>query len=69
MENNEGLLQEIHKGLLKWYDFSPKSNVLYVGSPNDDLVEIFEEQGAKITFASCENDIANLLPQRVNFFH
>ena len=69
MENSEGLLREIHKGLLKWYDFSPNANILYAGLPEDDLVEIFKEQGAKITFASSENEIASLLLKKEGFFH
>ena len=68
MENVDELLREIRCGLLKWYEFNPDADVLYVGSTNDDFAEIFDKKRAKVTFVSSESDIEKLLPQKEKFF-
>lgn len=49
----DGLLQDIQKGLLQWYDFSSGGAVLYIGCHEDALASLFRELRLEVTYASC----------------
>lgn len=45
MEEENRIVREIAKGLLRWYDFKEGSSVLYIGEPEEALSELFRERG------------------------
>ncbi len=48
MNQAEQLIREISKGLLKWYDFKPHSNVLYTGNSHDPAAEALAEMSLQV---------------------
>lgn len=43
METENDIVWEIPKGLLRWYDFKRNSNILYIGTTEDELAELLKE--------------------------
>lgn len=44
----EELVQEIRKGLLKWYDFKPNSDILYFGEESDGYADVLRENTGRL---------------------
>ncbi len=45
MDEENRIVREISKGILRWYEFKEESMVLYLGKPEDPLAELFRERG------------------------
>lgn len=54
MEEADKLIRGIQKGLLKWYRFEAKANVLYIGDESDALAELFSEENLMSFSVNCE---------------
>ena len=54
MSEDESLVKEIPKGLIKWYDFSLGSYALYIGNDNDPLFEALCEKGLQVKCISTD---------------
>lgn len=45
MDEENRMIREISKGLLRWYEFKEESRVLYIGKPEEALAEFLRERG------------------------
>ena len=48
------MIRSIRKGLLQWYDFRKDSRILFVGEPEDALLEMLTEQSQQTVCVSME---------------
>lgn len=48
MDTERDIVWEIPKGLLRWYSFKENSNILYIGSADDELAEMLKEVSHKV---------------------
>lgn len=55
MEQTEELIRSIQKGLICWYDFRPKSRILYLGNRDDALAEVLEDRAGNLTCLALGN--------------
>lgn len=58
VKDAETIIKEIQKGLLKWYDFKPSADILYIGNVTDALVEALSGYNLKIICKNAEETIA-----------
>lgn len=57
MTNADVLLRELPKGLLKWFPFSKKENILYIGLNTDIYYEMLVEQGYEVSCSSIDGSL------------
>ncbi len=63
------VVREIKKGLLKWYDFDKNSKVLYVGFQEDPIAEMLISDSLQVEFVSIEEIYtSNWVTNHQNFF-
>lgn len=47
--NEQQIIREMSKGILRWYEFRENSRILYVSTKKDSLLELLEESGHIVT--------------------
>ncbi len=57
MDTGKGIIREIPKGLLKWYDFRDGGKVLYIGNREDGLAEMLGEASLKVTCMTAQETV------------